>query len=211
MIRIIRRNKYTSPYRPARRVERKPLLVLLITALALLSSCSKEYTPKPEGQLRLEPENAGYYLEDKYPGFRFMAPAHTRIETVKDSADKLWFNIVYPELNACIYCTYLQAGPERIRQMIDDSNRLIGQNIGRIEAINEYPFEYMDENLYSVLHHLKGDIPSPIQFVLTDSVSTFFRGALYFDTKPNFDSIAPVLDFISQDIQTLIETFQWKK
>jgi len=50
-----------------------------------------------------------------------------------------------------------------------------------------------------------------VQFVLTDSVDYFFRGALYFDTRPNKDSIAPVLDFIYQDIVTLMESFEYKK
>ena len=46
-------------------------------------------------------------------------------------------------------------------------------------------------------------------FILTDSVSHFFRGALYFNTEIN-DSILPINNFLKYDIKHLIETFHWK-
>jgi hypothetical protein len=38
----------------------------------------------------------------------------------------------------------------------------------------------------------------------------FLRGALYFNTAPNIDSMGPVVDFVKKDMDHLIETFQWK-
>ncbi|MEY4458857.1 MAG: hypothetical protein RIT38_62, partial [Bacteroidota bacterium] len=35
-------------------------------------------------------------------------------------------------------------------------------------------------------------------------------GALYFDTTPNADSLAPVIDFIYQDLKQLVSSFRWK-
>ena len=55
------------------------------------------------------------------------------------------------------------------------------------------------------------NISYPIQFLLTDSVSNFFRGALYFDCKPNADSLAPAIQYIREDIIELIQTFSWKE
>jgi hypothetical protein len=46
---------------------------------------------------------------------------------------------------------------------------------------------------------------------LTDSVRSFVRCALYFDNIPNQDSIAPVLEYINNDIQVLMESFRWKQ
>ncbi|RZJ76051.1 MAG: gliding motility lipoprotein GldD, partial [Flavobacterium sp.] len=34
--------------------------------------------------------------------------------------------------------------------------------------------------------------------------------ALYFNERPQYDSIAPVVKFIKTDIDTLISTFRWK-
>jgi hypothetical protein len=49
-----------------------------------------------------------------------------------------------------------------------------------------------------------------VQFVLTDSVNHFFRGALYFNTVPNQDSLAPVVEYVKEDIIHLVETMRFK-
>jgi hypothetical protein len=46
---------------------------------------------------------------------------------------------------------------------------------------------------------------------MSDTTKNFIRGALYFDTTPNADSLRPVQDFLQQDILHLINSFQWKK
>ena len=48
--------------------------------------------------------------------------------------------------------------------------------------------------------HAGCESASPLQFMLTDSVSHFFRGALYYDCIPNADSLAPVTRYLKQDI-----------
>ncbi|MEN9510948.1 MAG: hypothetical protein RLZZ370_767, partial [Bacteroidota bacterium] len=37
------------------------------------------------------------------------------------------------------------------------------------------------------------------------------RGALYFNAKTNPDSVAPVLQFLSEDLNHMIQRFRWKK
>ena len=65
--------------------------------------------------------------------------------------------------------------------------------------------------MYGSLFMLDGESASPLQFMLTDSVSRFFRGALYYDCIPNADSLAPVTRYLKQDIVELIQSFKWKK
>ena len=36
------------------------------------------------------------------------------------------------------------------------------------------------------------------------------KGALYFNTKPNYDSLLPAVAHIKKDILRLMETLQWK-
>ena len=57
---------------------------------------------------------------------------------------------------------------------------------------------------------LSGNTATANQFFLTDSVNHFLRGALYFDTTPNEDSLGIVNDFLKQDIRHLINTLRWK-
>jgi hypothetical protein len=49
-----------------------------------------------------------------------------------------------------------------------------------------------------------------VQFFLTDTNHHFLRGALYFNSEPNTDSMAPVVKFVKEDMNRMIKTFQWK-
>ena len=57
-----------------------------------------------------------------------------------------------------------------------------------------------------------GPVASPIQFYLTDSLQQqhFIRGAFYFNSRAEPDSLAPVLSFIKEDIQVMLQSFQWE-
>ncbi len=47
-------------------------------------------------------------------------------------------------------------------------------------------------------------------FYLTDSSSNYFAGSLYFETVPNYDSLQPVLNYVIEDVEHMINTFEWK-
>ena len=69
----------------------------------------------------------------------------------------------------------------------------------------------IDRNMFGLVYELEGSgAASPYQFFLTDSISHFVRGSLYFNFTPNNDSLEPVIEFIKQDIDHLINTFRWK-
>ena len=69
---------------------------------------------------------------------------------------------------------------------------------------------YADDEcrVYAVLYNLSGQAATPLQFVVTDSAAYLFRGALYFDTPVRRDSVAPIVDYITDDVVRLIETLQ---
>jgi gliding motility-associated lipoprotein GldD len=58
---------------------------------------------------------------------------------------------------------------------------------------------------------LKGEVPSQVQFLVTDSTDHFLRGALYFKMADKNDSLAPVIQFIQQDIVHMVQTTRWKQ
>jgi hypothetical protein len=49
-----------------------------------------------------------------------------------------------------------------------------------------------------------------MQFTITDSTKNFLRGALYFNTKVQNDSLRPAIEYMKKDILHLINTFDWK-
>jgi hypothetical protein len=54
-----------------------------------------------------------------------------------------------------------------------------------------------------------GNAASDKQFILTDYKHQFIRGAIYFATTPNYDSLKPAINFIDKDIYHLINTFKF--
>ena len=62
-----------------------------------------------------------------------------------------------------------------------------------------------------ILFEVGGDAASTTQFYLTDKKKHFIRGALYFRTTPNADSLKPVVQFVRKDMEHMIQSFKWKK
>ena len=67
-----------------------------------------------------------------------------------------------------------------------------------------------EKDVYGTSFEIRGDVACNYLFYLTDSTSNYFAGSLYFETVPNYDSLQPVLDYVIEDIEHMINTFEWK-
>ncbi|MDR2620984.1 MAG: gliding motility lipoprotein GldD [Dysgonamonadaceae bacterium] len=174
-----------------------------------LSSCSSDYSPKPRAYFYIDLPEPVYHSVQFSP-FDFSLSNQAKIENQYDSASTVAFILNYPQLNAQIYCSYFLINKENFRTIADNSRKLAYVHEIKAGGIDEFAFSNPQKNVYGLVYEIKGNTASPVQFVLTDSVRSFFRGALYFNTEPNQDSITPVLTYINKDIQILIESFRWK-
>jgi gliding motility-associated lipoprotein GldD len=188
-------------------------------------ACSSGYSPKPAGYFYIDIPEHDYRTFSSYRPFEFAVSSQTEITEILPSVfpetrrkqgkintpDEKWFNIVYPMLNARIYCSYTPIIKNNQAEIAEEYRKLAYLHVVKADAIQEQIFENHDENVYGLVYEIKGNVASPLQFVITDSVKSFFRGALYFDYAPNQDSIAPVLEYINEDIHVLIDSFKWKK
>ena len=94
--------------------------------------------------------------------------------------------------------------------MLEDTRKIVYKHSVRADGIAEKVFNHPEKNVHGILYDLKGNTASSLQFVLTDSTHHFFRGALYFNNVPNKDSIAPMAEYIREDVINLMESFEWK-
>ena len=78
------------------------------------------------------------------------------------------------------------------------------------DEVSERMYENAQQNLYGMFYDLKGNVASQSQFYLTDSTQHFLSGALYFESKPNYDSILPAINYIQKDLMHFIESLRWK-
>lgn len=188
----------------------KIFLVVVGMAFALLSSC-QDYMPKPKGYFRIEPAPAIYTkLPVESVPYSFECPESVFVDSVANHEYGALI-LSYPDLNASLYCGYVS---RRTRALLETSLEEVRSFLLKqqnVVSIEERKYGNDDFHLYGSLYILKGNCVSPIQFVLTDSITQLFRGALYYNFQPVEDSIAPVTEYLLKDIVRIIETFQWKK
>ena len=186
-------------------------IIPVLTFMVMLLSCTRNYTPKPKGFLRIEPPAAQYvtFDEDRIP-YSFSFSRQAIIELPQTDSNMFLLNIYYPDLDAIIYCSYIVITPPDLNDYTEDCRKLAGRVARNADAITEKYYENKENNVYGTLFIIVGDAASPAQFMLTDSAKHFFRGALYYKYKTNTDSIAPINDYLENDMTELIQTFYWK-
>jgi gliding motility-associated lipoprotein GldD len=186
------------------------LFIPVVVAMASLSACSTDYSPKPRDYFRIDfPERLYEVYEDDCP-FRFSYPSFAVVS--RDTgrlSQSCWLNIDFPGYRGRLHISYKEVN-ENIAEYAEDSRKLAFKHTVKADAIDESMFINEKERVYGILYDIKGNSASSLQFYLTDSTSHFFRGALYFNVQPNKDSLAPVIDYFREDIINLIETFSWK-
>lgn len=126
-------------------------------------------------------------------------------------AGNCWNNLNFPQFNARLHLTYYDVSSKKEYEgLIEDARTLAFKHTVKANAIDQKLINYPEKKVYGIYYAIEGNTASSVQFFLTDSVKHYFRGALYFNERPQYDSIAPVAAFIKQDIDRMISTFKWE-
>jgi gliding motility-associated lipoprotein GldD len=187
-------------------------LSLIIFILAMFPGCQPDYTPKPRGYFRIDvPRHAYRAFDSAYP-YTFEYPVYARLSPdTSGLAEPWWINVVFPEFRAQVHLSYKLIS-HNLSTYLEDSRTLVNKHIPKATAITQREFLNCGDRVFGLTFAIRGtEAASPYQFYVTDSVSRFVRGALYFYVPPNNDSLAPVIDFLKEDIDHMISTFRWKK
>jgi gliding motility-associated lipoprotein GldD len=182
--------------------------------IALLAACTTDAvnTPKPKGYFRIKfPEKAYQAYQSDCP-FTFEYPVYATMEIDKErNAQPCWHNLNFTQFNGQLHLTYHGVFSKKdYDNMTEAARALAMKHTIRANAIDQKLINYPDRKVYGIYYAIEGNTASSVQFFLTDSVNHYFRGALYFNERPQYDSIQPVVKFIKKDIDHLIETFKWK-
>ncbi len=209
--------------------------ILFLVGVSWMASCNSEYIPRPVGYFKIDLPEHQYRTFDEpgYP-YRFEYPVYATI--VRDTSyfgdapeNPWWINIDFPGFNGRIYVSYNVIGGRTIYKvktegvgyrdslavntfadLIDGSYRLSYKHSSKASSIEDSLIK-TPRNVHGVFFRLGGNAATANQFFLTATVRNFLRGALYFDTTPNEDSLRPVNDFLMEDMLHLINSFEWKR
>jgi len=191
----------------------KSFVFLPFVLLLCFSACqNNDYSPKPKGYYRIEFPKKAYTAFTKSVPYQFEYPVYATIEQDQSrDARENWYNLHFKQFNGYLHLTYYDVSAKgEYDQMVEDARKLAFKHTIKASAIDQRIINYPKQKVYGIYYAIEGNTASSVQFFLTDSAKHYFRGALYFNERPQYDSIAPVVKFIKTDIDTLISTFRWK-
>ncbi len=194
------------------------ILFSLILVALLWHSCSGPvYTPKPRSYPRVDfPEKAFQSFNEDFCHFTFEYPVYAEIQQDTNFFEEMppsdcWFDLFYPNFDGRVHFTYvdLRQPNNHLEKLRQEAFNMADWHNKRANFIDELLIQTAN-GVSGVAFDIDGPAASPFQFFLTDSTQNFVRGALYFNTHVQADSLAPIIDYVREDVLHLIETFKWK-
>jgi gliding motility-associated lipoprotein GldD len=121
-----------------------------------------------------------------------------------------WFDMEAPQLGAKLHFSYYPIGSGKaLDGLVTDAFRMADRITQRAN--------YMDEirvanahGVSGVIMEFSGAAASPMHFYMTDSTTHFLKASVYFRSKVVPDSLAPVLDFLQEDIAVMLNSLTFK-
>jgi len=179
------------------------------------TSCNSDYTIRQKGYFRIELPQHKYVAFDK-PGFPYTFEYPVYSSVVQDSTyfesepeNPYWVNIDFPSLNGRIYISYKDVRKNSFDKLVDDAFKLTYKHSAKATGIKDSLMR-TPNGITGIFFKVRGNAATARQFFVTDSTRHFLRGALYFDSTPNADSLGVVNDFLEIDMKHLINTLRWK-
>ena len=186
---------------------------LLAMTLLLLVSCGEPERPlpKPKGYLRIDLPEKDYVRVDTLQRYAFDVPGYAQLTPDPLSPEeKNWVNVEMPDFKASIHLTHKEV-KGNLGEYLEDVHTMLTKHLQKANGMHDSLIANPEQRVYGMLIEMDGKgVATPLQFYLTDSTRNFIRGALYFNFVPNNDSMQPVIEYLRQDIDQMINTFEWK-
>jgi gliding motility-associated lipoprotein GldD len=177
--------------------------------LLLILTCHRNPIPKPKGYFRISLPEKEYQRLDMDCPYSFDYPVYGNITKYKHANEPCWFNIDFPAFNCKIHITYKTIN-NNLNLYMEDIRTFAYKHLIKADDIIENTIYLPEQKSFGILYDIKGNTATSINFFITDSTSHFLSGSLYFNVKPNIDSLKPVINFFRKDIEYLIQTIEWK-
>ena len=184
----------------------KNYLFFFLVSLFIFASCKDDVLVKPSALLRLDYPQQEYRTVETGCPYSFMMNNNATLIQKKNCG----ININYPNMKATLYLTYQDVRNNNLDSLLQDAQKLAYDHTIKANSIPEQPFLNPDKKVYGMFYMINGNAATQAEFYVTDSINHFLNGALYFDAKPNFDSIYPAVEYLREDIRKIMETITWE-
>lgn len=184
---------------------------VLMAVIALTVVGCQNYTPKPHGYPKIEFPERSYKTFSDGCSYQFDVPTYAVVERDSHvSAEPCWYNVKFPQFGATIYLTYKKLlSVKQLDSLSEEAFKLAGEHRKKADAIDEKEITIGRTNSSGMIFELRGPSATPFNFFVTDEKKHYLRGSFYFDNHTNSDSVAPVYDFLKEDMMNLINSLEW--
>lgn len=181
----------------------------IISLIFIMFGCGDKTAPKPIAYPYIE-NGVTEYAPHNATSFPLQFDIANNTTTQSDDKNNRWINILYPQYNATIYCTYINTNKETLQQDLAKNRELVYVHSKLSSGITSLNYNDSINNIWGELYILKGNVATPLQFIATNNSSYIFRGSLYFNTQVDNDSVAPIVEYIQSDMARIIESIETK-
>ena len=160
--------------------------------------------------MRIEPYAAEYSAYDSLP-LQLQVNASAKVLEADDASTpegSHWINISYPRFGSTVYCTYVDVTPASLDRHLCNRYERIEKNV-RGTMRNVLFADSITGISSDVFFAAEGNVV-PLQFITTDSATFVFSGAVFIPTAANADSVAPIVDNISDDVMYMLQNLKPK-
>lgn len=193
-------------------------LITFLLITIFFSSCKDDgvLLPKPRMYPKINFPNRSFsvFIEKDCP-FQMEVPDYFKVIEDKDTRDQdknqCWFDLHSSELNAYLHLSYLSINNRKhFDKLVVDNFEMVDKHNIKANYRDEVRISDSERDIHGLMFEIDGPVATPFQFFVTDSTSHFLRGSLYFKSQVNRDSIAPVYQYVKEDIANLLETLSWR-
>lgn len=208
--------------------------IVFACLLFAVVACNSTYTPKPRGYYKIQLpahayktfDSAGFPYTFEYPVYAKITQDSTYFE--QQPENPFWINIDIPDYGGRIYISYNRIGGKarykvknakgeyvdsigvnQFDKLLNGSYTLSFKHSYKASSIEDSVFK-TSNGVDGIFFRIGGNTATANQFLVSDSVKHFLRGALYFDATPNEDSLRPVNAFLKEDLRHLVNTLKWR-
>lgn len=186
-----------------------PLIPLLAAAALASAACADAPMPRPRGYLRFDFPQHAYEPCPVGHAAVIDKPVYMERRDRPAPDGEVWFDLAYPHYKTTIHLSYKPVRGD-LDKLADDVHYFVYKHAVKATGIDERRVCDTANRVYGVVYSIKGDVASNVQFVVTDSARHFLRGSLYVGSRPNEDSLAPIIDFTRVDIERLATSVRWR-
>ncbi|HHG83159.1 MAG TPA: hypothetical protein ENJ82_00290 [Bacteroidetes bacterium] len=190
-----------------------PVITFFCLALFLLlgNGCQENNAPipKPRGWPRIDlPKHEYQQFSSATCPFTFEYPKIGLVE--REMADSCRFNLYFEKYSCRWHITYrnVPSSGQTVSQHNEEYRKLVFKHIQKVAQIKEHPLKSAQGN--GIFYELYGTVGVPAQVFFTDSTHILLA-SFYFDTAVRNDSLAPIIDFMKEDLRHMAESIVWKE